>query len=387
MCNLTLSAAAVSDSQAFSLSSSSQSLRLPAQLSARTGRTRIRFEATVDNEATQGSVIIEVRLGDRTVQEHLAILAPGMPKLVVPDHVVSRSGSEVNFRVVAADGQNLPLTASVSGQPASAVFDAQTGVFAWLPTESDLGRHRITFAATNAVGVTTSKTTILDVGLGHPFITSLQNGAGGSASPVCSPGSVATLEGRFLSSGGSDPTKVLVNGSEVPVLSAGSDRVDFVCPSVAPGMSLDIGVKTRSGSSNSIRTKMRDAAPGIFTVDGSGSGQAFAWRTESADLAFVPNFKSQGKPAAPGDKLSILATGIDCDGNSDKAKALLNLGNVSVTVDSLTPSDRMAGACEIGVTVPEGLTGDAVPLILDVTRSDGRILSSNTASIAIENEH
>jgi uncharacterized protein (TIGR03437 family) len=165
------------------------------------------------------------------------------------------------------------------------------------------------------------------------------------------------------------------------------DSVDFVCPTIEPGKPLEIAVETEAGASNRLQTRMSDIAPGIFTVDGSGSGQAIAWRTGTSDLALIPSFRFQGKPALPGDKISVLVTGIKCDENFGALKPLINLGNTNLPIDSLTRSTQKAGACEVVITVPDGLYGDAVPLTLDVPRSDGRSLISNVASIAIDNQH
>ena len=131
---------------------------------------------------------------------------------------------------------------------------------------------------------------------------------------------------------------------------------------------------------------MEDAAPGIFTADGSGAGQALAWRTGSPDLALIPNFRFQGKPALPGDKISVLVTGINCVENFGTDRPLMNLGSMPVSIDSIIASAQKAGACEVGITVPDGIYGDAVQLTLDVIRSDGRILTGNTASIAIDDQ-
>jgi len=287
---------------------------------------------------------------------------------------------------------------SVSGQPLNAAFDATTGSFEWLPSESDIGLHPIRFTATSATGEIASKTVLVEIESGRPTARSLQNAASASALAVCSPGSVATALGRFLS-GNEQPVsepadtsdeaghaRILVNGSSVPITSTAKDRLDFVCPTVAPGTSLEVVVETKSGLSNRLETKMQEVAPGIFTADGSGAGQALAWRTGSSDLVLVPSFRFQGKPALAGDKISVLVTGINCVENSVREKPLLNLSNLYVPIDSLVESTRKAGACEVGITVPEGRYGDAVPLTLDVIRSDGRIVTSNIASIAIDND-
>lgn len=397
MCDLQLSSTAISDSLVFKLSSSSQGLKIPAQVSTRTGQSRIRFQAAVDAATPQGTAVIEARLAEIAVQETLGILSPGMLHLIVLEHFVGQTGSVVRFTAVARDGQNLPLTVFVSGQPVNAVFDATTGAFEWLPAEGDLGRHQVTFKATNAVGASTSKTMTIDIDSDRPTVASVQNGASSSTSSACSPGSIATVVGTFLSrsdlaaapnanSDGVDHTRVQVNGSDVSVLSAAKDHVDFVCPMVAPGTPLDIAVETESGLSNTLRSKMEDVAPGIFTADGSGVGQALAWRTGSSDLALVPSFRFQGKPALPGDKVSVLVTGINCIENFGSDKASMNLGSMYVPIDSLASSAQKPGACEVGITIPEGIYGDAVSLTLNAMRTDGRNLTSNIASIAIDNK-
>jgi len=341
---------------------------------------------------------MEVRLGNFAVQETLLILPPDKPSLRVSDRIIGTPGSPIHFKATARDAQNLPLRVTASPLPKQAAFDALTGEFSWLPAEGDLGRYEIAFSATDATGTTVSKTTTLDIELPRPTVTGLQNAGDASAPAGCRPGSVATLLGRFLSgnhsassdqvSGSADPgqTHVLVNGSEVPVVSVTDQRVDFACPTDAPGTSLEIAVKTPSGLSNGIRTTMQDAAPGIFTVDGPLAHQALAWRTGSDDMALIPNFLNQGKPVQPGDKVSILVTGIDCSENYGAQKPQISLNNVTVPITSITSSSRKKGACEVGITIPDGPGGDAVPLTLTVTGSDSRILTSNTASIAVENQ-
>ena len=71
--------------------------------------------------------MIEARLAGIAVQETLGVLSPGMINLSLPDHLVSRRGSAIRFTAVARDGQNLPLSVSITGQPINAAFDALTG--------------------------------------------------------------------------------------------------------------------------------------------------------------------------------------------------------------------------------------------------------------------
>jgi uncharacterized protein (TIGR03437 family) len=161
--------------------------------------------------------------------------------------------------------------------------------------------------------------------------------------------------------------------------------MDFVCPMLEPGTPLEIVVETEAGKSNKLQSVMGDAAPGVYTVDGSGSGQAVAWRTGTSELSLIPSFLFHGKPALPGDQISMLVNGINCAANPGAQKPLVILGEQRVPGNSLRESALTAGACEVGFTVPDGVTGDAVPLSIEVLQSDGRLVPSNAAFITVEN--
>jgi uncharacterized protein (TIGR03437 family) len=379
ICTLYLSAAAVSDSQTFKILTSSPDLKAPSELTTRTGRDRIRFEAFADPESAPGLVTIEARLGRSFARETLDLLMSGVMHLSAPTHVEGLPGSAIHFQVSARDGQNLPLRVSISGQPGTATFNTQSGDFEWVPLKGDVGRHLVTFLATNATGVTIEQTTTLEVDMGRPRISSLRNGAGSSAMASCTSGSIATVVGSFP-----DNSRLLLNGSEATVLSTATDHIDFLCPMLDSGASLEVTVETAGLLSNSFRTTISNAAPGIFTTAGTGSGQAIAWRKGStAKLAAIPTYQNSGQPVLGGDQLTILVTGINCKEDLKAEILQLNVANALVVPDSIDRSSR-PGACEVGITVPDGVSGDAVPLTLSVTDSSGRVFSSNVTSIAVE---
>jgi uncharacterized protein (TIGR03437 family) len=395
-CELQLNTSSVSDSLTFSLSSSIPGVKLPARIGARVGQSRIRFEAAAEVAASPGVAVIEARIADFAAQENLAVLSPGVPRLSVPNYISSQHGLPVHFTAVALDKQNLHLGVTVSDQPSQAVFDSQTGEFEWLPTERDLGRHVVTFASRDDAGKVITQTTTIEILSGSPTLTGLQNGSGKGAASACTPGSVATVTGRFLSTleapvsgGGAQdiPTRLLINGVEAQTISIAKDRLDFVCPMMAPETDLEIVAEMQSGKSNPLRTRMSELSPGIFTVDRPGSGQAIAWRSDSSDLALIPSYRFEGKPVLAGDAVTILATGINCRENYGAQNLSISLGGMQIPIDSFSASTHLPGACEVNVTIPRGTYGDAVPMILHATRSDGRIVASNAASIAIGNEH
>lgn len=380
ICNLKLNDNAVSDTQTVQMSVDSTGVKIPSEVTTRKGQDHIRFEAIADPESSAGQVVIEAKSTQNVVRETVNVLARGMLRLAVPTHVAGVPGSPVRFQVSATDGQNLRLSVSMSGEPGTASFNPQTGEFAWVPTTSDLGRHRVIFSATDAIGGTISKTATLMIDSGAPRITALQNGAGASAPSGCTPGSIGRLVGEFLNGNGS---RVLVNDSEVRMLASAPDSVDFVCPVLDPGSSLNIAVETMAGLSKVFRTIVSRSAPGILTINRSGTDQALAWRTGSADLSAIPNFRTPGKPVLSGEQLTVLVTGIDCASDHGSGLVSIRLGELAVPVESVAKAEA-PGACEIGITIPRGISGDAIPVTLSLSEGNGRIMTSNVASIAVE---
>ena len=150
------------------------------------------------------------------------------------------------------------------------------------------------FAATNSVGVSSQKAVHVYVGPGTPELTALRNAAGPAAPAACTPGSAATLTGRFLFDG--QASKVTVNGIERPVLLASPERIDFLCSEDAPGTQLQISLRNGTGTSNTWQTTMLADAPGILTVDAAGTGQALAFRPGASELAALPESAISGQP-------------------------------------------------------------------------------------------
>jgi uncharacterized protein (TIGR03437 family) len=384
VCELRLSPSGTSETAAISLTSSSSRLKVPETLLADPGQTTIRFEVAADPEATEESATLEARVGENTVRESLAVVSSG-PHLLAPSRVAGTPATAVRFRVSATGA----ATITAAGLPRESVFDANTGTFDWIPPAADLGEHEISFIATDAQGARTGRTVVVYVGTGAPVVTQLRNAAGGA---VCSPGAIGSISGWFLSrgdasftdwsgrSGSLGETRVLVNGAYVPILSASTDQVEFLCPALPARTPFDIAVETPSGQSSFLQTTMEETAPAIFTVDGSPQGQALAIRSNSAELAALPNSRMRARPALSGELVSVWATGIEC---ATSRLLWLNLGGQPVVIDSAQPVSQMAGMCEIAFRIPANVSGDAVSLTIETLRSDSTISGSNQASVAV----
>lgn len=349
------------------------------------GQITIRFRVAADPDAAGENAILEATAGDTAVRESLAVIASG-PHLLAPGKVAGTPATGVHFRVSASGGAVI----TAAGLPHGSVFDANIGAFDWTPAAADLGEHQISFIATDAQGARTTRSVVVYIGTGAPVLTQLRNLAGGA---VCSPGAIASFSGWFLSSaempltdrsGRSSSlgdTRVLVNGAYAPILSASVDEVEFLCPALPARTSLEIAVETPAGQSSLLQTTMEESAPAILTVDGSPQGHALAVHGSSGELAALPDFRLRARPALPGERISVRATGIEC---APSPQLWMNLGGQPVAVDSAQPVSQMAGICELAFRIPENISGDSVSLVMETIRSDAVSSCSNRTTLALQ---
>jgi uncharacterized protein (TIGR03437 family) len=116
------------------------------------------------------------------------------------------------------------------------------------------------------------------------------------------------------------------------------------------------------GQTGSQTFTLAPAAPGIFTVDGSGAGEGVIVH---ADNSLV----NTAQPASAGEQVTIYATGLGATNPSFATGAAANLVNHTVLPLSVTIGGKVAtvtsgglaqggvGLYQIGVIVPAGLTG------------------------------
>jgi len=152
------------------------------------------------------------------------------PALDVPDLELVKPGEPVSFVATLSDTGDSSSPIQASGLPAGASFDPLANRFQWTPGPDQVGNHTVTFRANNSNNQSVIGKTQINVGWGEPMIDKPQ-------SPVCSPGTIATLNGKWLaeeersdSSGASHElggTRVRVNGLPAAVVFANRRRVDF----------------------------------------------------------------------------------------------------------------------------------------------------------------
>jgi uncharacterized protein (TIGR03437 family) len=230
----------------------------------------------------------------------------------------------------------------------------------------------------------------VQVDSGEPVLTGIVNAASRSREVVCSPGAIATVTGRWLIGGSeaSDPsgssrelagTRVWANGIAIPILSASATELDLLCPDSVPGSELKFVIQTDHGVAGPLQTTARSAAPGIFSLDGLGVGQAGASVEDTNTWAMVRNYRHPGTPAISGDQMVFFATGIDRLTN-----ILVQIGEFQVTPVAVSAVAGRAGLYQVVFKVPAVMRTGSASLSLSGTSPEGVYLSTNVLSVALE---
>jgi uncharacterized protein (TIGR03437 family) len=235
-----------------------------------------------------------------------------------------------------------------------------------------------------------------------PVITSVTNGATNAA--AISPGAIVSIFGRGLgpatpadavvsssgmvqaSAGG---TRVLFDGTPAPVLYSGADQAGAIVPYVAAlAPTTHVQVEYLGSRSAPVEIPISAVAPGIFTIDASGAGQAAAINEDG-------RLNSPDHPAPRGSVITLFATGEGqttppgVDGkiaDQIRPKPLVpvsvQIGGVSVTpLSAAAAGAAVAGALQVNVQIPASvIPGDKVPLQIRV----GRVNSQPNVKIAVK---
>ncbi len=132
--------------------------------------------------------------------------------------------------------------------------------------------------------------------------------------------------------------------------------------------------------SNAVETVMVDAAPGIFSLDGTGRGQRVVMLTEFHRVAMVRSPGDVSQPATATDRITLQVTGLGEDASASGVQ--LQVGAKRVAAEWVAPVSP--GVWQITGRLPEGVAvSDAVPVQLVMERY-GQVLRSNVVTIAIE---
>ncbi|MES1260274.1 MAG: putative Ig domain-containing protein [Acidobacteriota bacterium] len=368
------------------LASSSDQVQVPAVVTTRPNQSSLTFQAESSPVSMQQTVTLTARLGGAEAETTVRSLAASAPVLQAPAKQVGQAGMPMAFQVKAADVSDLPVQIQATSLPDGASFDPRTGIFEWKPGTPQTGKHQLQFTATNSARQSSTVQTEIDVDGGLPVVN--------ASAAVCSPGAVASLNGKWLAAAGShffDPsgasfslggTSVTIDGQPAPVLYSSADRVDFLCPDGGAGTALSVQVASGFGASLPVKTVMQTALPTLLTLEGRNQG-LISFEGMS-DLAMERNFRVPSHPAQPGDQIVIHATGMGAAANSPRGALMVKLGDVYAGVDSVEPVSGYAGVYGIHLRVPAAITFGTVPVQLQLTMPGGFQVESNSATAFFE---
>ncbi|MEO7145555.1 MAG: SBBP repeat-containing protein [Bryobacteraceae bacterium] len=190
------------------------------------------------------------------------------------------------------------------------------------------------------------------------------------ATGAVAPGEIVTLFGNGF---GPQPS-VLFNGAPAPVLYASNCQINSVVPfGAAPGFATFVDVQAGE-TVGPVKLPVVAAAPGIFTTNGTGSGQAAVVNQDG-----TPN--SSSNPAPLGSIVAVYMTGAGrlvpflVDGATGPLSPPFPMAaeGIGAKIGSLTAAvtfagqapGLIAGVTQVNVQIPETApTGDAVPLTI-----------------------
>ncbi len=198
-----------------------------------------------------------------------------------------------------------------------------------------------------------------------PNLVSVVNGASNVSGPV-TPGEVVVLYGTGLGpvqlTQGDGGTTVLFNGIPGKTLYSSALQVSAVAPASVTGPTVQIWVQYQNLATPALALPVADLAPALFTLDGSGRGQAAAQN-------FDASANSAGRPS--GGILSLFATGL-----APNTPLQVLVGGKPATVLS---QSLVSAVLKITVQLPLGVQGGAVPVVIQ----SGSASSQDGVTIAI----
>ncbi|MCX6631897.1 MAG: SMP-30/gluconolactonase/LRE family protein, partial [Candidatus Solibacter sp.] len=236
---------------------------------------------------------------------------------------------------------------------------------------------------------------VLQFAGGGTTVSAVTNGASNLSGPVA-PGLVVVIYGSGLGpdqlavsqagSNGMAPTtvggtSVLVNGVAAPVLYASANQVAAVVPFGISQSLAQLYVQYQNVTSAPFNLSVASQIPAIFTLNGSGTGQAAAINNKDGSI------NGAARPAKVGEYVQLYITGAG-QTNPAGTDGLINAGpgpvpvaTVKVTIGGQPATvnfaggapGAVAGVIQVNALIPAGITpGAAVPVVVQVGTSNSQ---------------
>ena len=200
-------------------------------------------------------------------------------------------------------------------------------------------------------------------------VAAITNAASNLSGPVA-PGELVTLYGAGMDA----VKKVTFNDIPARILYSTTSQVGAAVPYAVTGPTAQVTVETVTAVSSPFPVQVAAVAPGVFTADASGRGQALAINQDGSR-------NGSAHPTAAGQVLTLYVTGEGqtnppgVDGSIATTPAPSPVGAVSVTIGGAPAQVQyaggvpglIAGLMQVDVIVPDRVFG-TLPVIVSVAR-------------------
>jgi uncharacterized protein (TIGR03437 family) len=317
---------------------------------------------------------------------------------------VASAGAAYSATITAIGGNPSTRKFSVSSGalPPGLTLDATAGTIGGTVASSVGSLYFVGITATDtATGYTSNPQTFtigVSGGNSPVSISSLINSASFTGGAVA-PGELVTIQGTVLGpfagvSFSTNPIATSLGGTQVsfgvsaaPILYASATQINAVVPWGVAGQSEVTMVVQSSGGATSLNVAVANAAPGVFTVNSTGAGQAVAINQDGS-------VNNSANPAAAGTYVSVYFTGggvtyppglpgavSDDVVTSLAATATATVGGVPATVTFAGSAPGFVGGVnQINIQLSPNTPSGSMPLVITV----GGQSSAATATIAVK---
>ena len=268
----------------------------------------------------------------------------------------------------AYTGDGGPATSAQMNQPSGLSVDATGNVYVadgnnkairvLQPTGPALSIANVINAASNLPGSVSPGeiVVLLGSGLGPAQLT---------LCPVTSQGNIGTQCGG---------TTISFNGTPAPIIYTWAMQVAAIVPYSVSSTSTQATVTYQGQTTLPFSVNVATVAPGLFTLDSTGKGQAAAVNEDGS-------INTAGHPAPIGSYISLFATGegqtspTGVDGQPAQVPLPHPLAPVTVTIGGMTVTPQYAGGApgevaglmQINVQIPTGIqTGNAILVTVQI---------------------
>jgi uncharacterized protein (TIGR03437 family) len=324
---------------------------------------------------------------------------------VVPATLPAAAVSTAYSAAIAAVGGN-PATRQFSlssgALPPGLTLDATAGTISGTVASSAASLYIVGITATDTASGYASQPRTFTIGVSggnSPVsISGLINSASFTGGAVA-PGELVTIQGIMLGpqagvSFSTNPVATVLGGTQVffgaspaPILYASLTQINAVVPWAVAGQSQVTVVVESAGGSTSLNVAVANAAPGVFTFNATGAGQAIALNQDTST-------NGPTNPAAAGSYVSVYFTGggvTDPPGLTGSVSDLVvaslaltataTVGGVPATVTYAgTAPGFVGGVNQMNILLSPNTPSGDQPLVITM----GGQSSSATATISVQ---